>query len=230
MKLSIFVFFFLSSEYYHRGLPWFRRQMPRSSAGQTTVVKTAGYMYNQEVPERIHSFNSSIKLLMILRHPVERVLSSYAHYTHKAQNKHLEEYTFKEAIFESNSLAINDSAEPIKTSRYVDFLPMWMKRFPRKQLLILDGEQFINDPFTTLNQVERFLGLQTFYKREMLQFNQEKGFFCFKNSDRELCMGDNKGREHVQLSHQLREKLLHYFQPYNDKLNAVAGTHFQWNV
>ena len=218
------------SNNYHKGLAWYREQMPKSASGQVTLVKTAGYLYNSRVPERIHAFNSSIKLLLILRHPVERVLSWYAHDTHKAINRNLEKHTFNEAIFELNSSKINEFAIPIKTSRYGDFLPMWLERFSREQLLILDGDKFITDPFVALNEVEKFLGLRTFYKRNMLWYNESKGFFCFKNENKEFCMGDNKGREHQQLSNELREKLLNYFKNYNEKLNTIAGTNFHWNV
>lgn len=51
--------------------------MPYSLENQITVEKTPNYFVDWEVPERIYNFNSSIKLILIVRNPIDRAVSDY---------------------------------------------------------------------------------------------------------------------------------------------------------
>uniref|UniRef100_A0A670YM97 Sulfotransferase n=1 Tax=Pseudonaja textilis TaxID=8673 RepID=A0A670YM97_PSETE len=68
------VHFFDWDENYVKGIDWYRSLMPFSYENQITIEKTPGYFTSPQAPERIHDMNSSIKLLLILRDPTERVL------------------------------------------------------------------------------------------------------------------------------------------------------------
>uniref|UniRef100_A0A8D0EEB8 Sulfotransferase n=1 Tax=Salvator merianae TaxID=96440 RepID=A0A8D0EEB8_SALMN len=68
------VHFFDWEEHYGNGLQWYINQMPFSYSYQITVEKTPAYFTSPEVPERVYRMNKTIKLLLILRDPTERVL------------------------------------------------------------------------------------------------------------------------------------------------------------
>ena len=70
--------FFERDEKYNLTLEYYRKQMPYSFEGQITIEKTPRYFTEEVVPERIYRMNSSIKLLLIVRNPVDRLLSDYA--------------------------------------------------------------------------------------------------------------------------------------------------------
>jgi len=47
------------------------------TAGQLTIEKTPAYFVVGRVPSRVRQMNSSIRLLITVRDPVERVISDY---------------------------------------------------------------------------------------------------------------------------------------------------------
>lgn len=69
--------FFDDDQNYSLGLDWYRQQMPYSRSGQLTIEKTPGYFIGDNVPDRIRAMNSSLKLLVIVRDPVQRAISDY---------------------------------------------------------------------------------------------------------------------------------------------------------
>ncbi|GFS10208.1 heparan sulfate glucosamine 3-O-sulfotransferase 3A1 [Elysia marginata] len=71
------------TDHYSKGLEWYRHQMPKSTANQITIEKTPGYIKTLETLDHIHEFNPKIKLLVIVRNPVTRLQSQYAHHMYK---------------------------------------------------------------------------------------------------------------------------------------------------
>ncbi len=53
----------------------FSNQMPVSDADQWTIEKTPSYFIRRQVPARVFAFNPNMKLLLIVRNPVQRAIS-----------------------------------------------------------------------------------------------------------------------------------------------------------
>ena len=51
--------------------------MPFTFPEHITMEKSPAYFVDEKVPERVRSMNSSIRLLLIVRDPVERTVSDY---------------------------------------------------------------------------------------------------------------------------------------------------------
>ena len=49
--------------------------MPLTSAGELTIEKSPGYFINADAPARVAAFNPYMKLIVVLRDPVERAVS-----------------------------------------------------------------------------------------------------------------------------------------------------------
>lgn len=64
---------------YWRGLEYYRDRMPRSWPNQITIEKTPKYLFHDDAPARIAKMNASIKLILIVRDPVDRMISEYVH-------------------------------------------------------------------------------------------------------------------------------------------------------
>jgi len=62
---------------YSRGLDWYIRQMPNISEGQVALEKTPGYFHTLGVARRMRTVKNDTKLIMIVRHPVTRLVSDY---------------------------------------------------------------------------------------------------------------------------------------------------------
>ena len=71
--------FFNRDKVYNRGVRGYLKLMPISEPAQITFEKTPNYFVEPEVPERIRKFNSSVRLLLIVRDPTKRLVSEYTH-------------------------------------------------------------------------------------------------------------------------------------------------------
>ena len=219
--------FFSGDSYYDYDL--LRSDMPLSRPDQLTLAKSAGYLYTYRVPDRIHAFNSSIKLLLILRDPVDRALSLYEQKKAEAETKNKTVPSFEKLILHKDYNIINNTSLYIKYGNYFRYIRMWYKTFSEDQILILDGDRLITDPYQVLRRVELFLGIPSYFNRDMFTYNKDKHFFCRVDSEGvERCMGENKGRKHVDISDDLKKKLITFFKLYDRKLCSLTGQTFSW--
>ena len=63
--------------HYNNGLEWYRNQMPLSKPDQLTVEKTPAYYRSTYGMQRIRAMNASIKLILVVRDPVDRSVSEW---------------------------------------------------------------------------------------------------------------------------------------------------------
>ncbi|WAR23760.1 HS3S1-like protein, partial [Mya arenaria] len=191
--------FFDDDEFYTKSLEAYRKEMPPSFEGQLTVEKTPGYFTEPLVPERMYRMNSSIRLLLILREPVERLVSDYLQFAEGkiTQGKPCE--TFNEKVFDKYG-NINKSYKGVSRSVYHKHLKRWTEDlFTMKQFLIIESSELVQDPPAVMAKVEDFLGLRHYIKPRHFYFNKTKGFHCIKSGGGQECLADSKGREHPDL-------------------------------
>ena len=62
---------------YDAGVDWYRRQMPGVGEGEVALEKTPGYFHSPGVVARLHQTAPETKLVVIVRHPVTRLVSDY---------------------------------------------------------------------------------------------------------------------------------------------------------
>lgn len=67
--------------HFNLGQEWYRSKMPLTTINQLTMEKTASYFHASGVPERIHAMNTSIKLILVCREPVNRAMSEYIQFS-----------------------------------------------------------------------------------------------------------------------------------------------------
>lgn len=67
--------------------------------------------------------------------------------------------TFEHMAFVGD--AVNKSWGAIRLGVYHRHLIKWLRHFGRQQILVVDGQQLIDDPVTAVRQVEAFLGLNS---------------------------------------------------------------------
>lgn len=97
--------------------------------------------------ERLYEYNPGLKLIYIVRDPVERVRSHYMHELSKARTQFpLEEEVFRKPTY-------------ISHSRYAMQIRPFLERFRKEQVHYILFEDYVKDPVTTLKGVCRFLGI-----------------------------------------------------------------------
>ncbi len=125
---------------------------------------TPSYMYWYDSPRRIWQYNPSMKVIMILRNPIDR---AYSHWNMQ-RDRNVDNLSFREAI-QSEPIRLR-IALPYqhKQYSYIDrgFYSEQLRRmwtyFPKNQTLILKSEDLRTNPKETLEKVCNFLDLRYF--------------------------------------------------------------------
>ena len=86
----------------------------------------------------------------------------------------------------------------------------------------------MEEPAKVLQEVETFFGLEHKLTADLFFFDDNKGFFCYKKGDEDMCMPSNKGTTPVQISQKLNKTLTNYFKPLNEKFFQLVNRTFDW--
>ena len=205
--------FFSREPEYEKGIAYYL-QTYFSSADNYQAVgeKSTEYMESSSVAERIYQFDPNIKLIVILRNPVERMLSNYWWSVHNG----LEIRNIHEAIkteFETyvkNPEPISKifTARPyayIDRSLYYDNLLPFYHFFAKENIMCLLFEKFVEDKKQVTENLFTFLGVE----RIEVQVNAVK---------------KQRSIERIHtIDHQFYEELTHFFYKKNKRLVDLTG-------
>jgi Sulfotransferase domain len=164
-----------------RGLDWYRSCFPleltrrmarRRGRDLVGMEATPTYLVHPAVPERMASTLSDVRLIALLRDPIER---AYSHHQLMVRMGR-EELSFEDAIAAEDERLTGEVermlADPryrsnefrdhtyVARSLYADQLERWFAHFPREQLLVLGAEEFLARPAETYEEVLAFVGLR----------------------------------------------------------------------
>jgi hypothetical protein len=117
------------------------------------------------VPARLHARLPHIKLIYIMRDPVERI---YSHYFEAQEGGY--------APSEGLNAYLQDVAHNhyVLTSAYFYQLSAYLEYFPREQIHLLTLEQLRDNRLETLNGVFRFLGVPEMENESLFQFQSNQ--------------------------------------------------------
>ena len=217
------------NKYYNsKGRHWLETQMPCSYSNQHTVIKMSSYFHDKLVPERIRKYNRNMKIILLVREPIERLISAF---------------TFGPVCRDINLLArFDEQADSIdmdltmlrrfmEMSVYDESIRIWMKFFNSSQMLVIDANELKQDPLSVLNRVEDFLGIEHTITEDMFVFNAHKGFYCLKStltSTGMVCYDENRGKKHEELPEDIRTRLKNLYAPRNKNFFNLIGKTFDW--
>lgn len=115
---------------------------------------------------RIRSSLSRPKIIIMLRHPIDRLLSHYRW----AVRSGMENETLEQAIasrgertdyyYLPRSNAFWSHGGYLAFSRYTKHLPMWLEAFPDSDMHVIKAERFFESPSVEMRSVLDFLGLE----------------------------------------------------------------------
>ncbi len=227
------VHYFDDDEHYAMGLEWYISRMALTAPGQTTIEKSPSYFITRDVPQRMYMASRDLKLILIVREPVERAISDFTQLDAKKKTKKMSRSTFEDIVFLSNG-EVNTSKSPILVSMYDTHMERWLTYFKLEQIHIVNGDTLIQDPASELQRVEGFLGIRRFFEKDMFLFNKEKGFFCWSRPTKKSwktaprCLGSGKGRMHPNVSEETIAKLKEFFKPHNERFYELVHQDFGW--
>lgn len=185
-----------------------------------TGESTPYYLFHPHAPKRIFETIPQIKLLVLLRNPVDR---AYSHYHHE-RRLGVETLSFKEAIEKEKQRLTGELEKIVKDENYYSFshqhysylsrgiylnqIKVWTNLFSKEQILILRSESFYDDPSAVYEKVIKFLDLPIWEFRDYRKYNVGQ----YRN-----------------MAPALRKCLVDYFKPHNQRLYEYLGIDFNWD-
>jgi len=216
--------------HYDKGIGWYRSRFP-SARHRSRVERTKGhpllvgesspdYLFHPHAPGRVAALLPNVKLILLLRNPVDR---AFSHYWHQSK-RGFEPLSFEDAIEQEPARLQGELDRILEDERYVSFerhhhsyltrgiyadqLRTWMDRYPRDRFLVERSEDFFADPSIVLARALEFLDLPEWHLSEYDKFN-----------------AFSSGR----MSPSLRKDLLAYFRPHNERLYELLGRDMGWD-
>lgn len=220
------------SENFERGLNWYRACFPlrtiqswRGKYPESRIVAgehTPSYIMHPLAVERIAATLPHVRLIILLRDPVDR---AYSHYQHEFRCGH-ENLSFRDAIESEPRRTANEvdrmRSEPgyrspeyvrhayLDQGKYRPKLETLFRYFDRNQVMIIRSETLFERTQKVLDDVLTFLSLDSFRLAEVERINS----------------GEYQPLHAVDpaFDGELRE----YFGPFNESLYSLLGTNYGW--
>ncbi|MEO1299215.1 MAG: sulfotransferase domain-containing protein, partial [Cyanobacteria bacterium J06636_16] len=154
-------------------------KVKRAITGEATT-----FMYPFHVPRLVHEMMPEVKIVFLLRDPIDR---AFSHYKHNLRRSGRETLSFGQAIRQEHiriSAALERSMADewyndednrmysyIARGLYARQIKRWREFFSSEQMLILESEKFYEDPQSILDCVTDFLGLERHKFNTSKQYN-----------------------------------------------------------
>lgn len=208
---------------YSKSLCFYKRNFPLKWFSKNKLVGeyTPFYVFHPLAVERIGKDFPHMKLIILMRNPVDR---AYSHYNMKCERGE-ETETFEKALELEESRTAGE-VEKIKQDHkyiswsyraftykergiYADQVERVYRYFPKDQVLILQSEQYFKNHLESIKQIYDFLGISYFEPQNLNVRNK---------------------REYPKpMSEETRNALNSYFFDHNERLFKLIGKRFSWN-
>ncbi len=212
---------------FSKGTDWYTAFFPRVS--ETDVNRTSGcitgeaspcYLFHPDVARRVWATIPHVKIILLLRNPVDR---AYSHYHHEVRLGY-ETLPFEKALAREEVRLQGEKAKMLRDKHYysnnymhysylnrgiyIDQVKSWFEVFPQEQILVLKSEEFFANTASVMSQVHQFLGVPHV---ETVKMERHKSF------------------PYPKMDQMLRQRLLEHFEPYNQQLFDYLGRDFCWS-
>lgn len=124
------------------------------------LVKRAEYLAKPEVPSRIYKHIPDVRLICVLRNPVERLLSAYFHNIKYGKIPAVNpEIGISKILDGSWNIKYPESSTILSYGKYGEQLERYLNLFSINQILLLDFSEVVSSREATLKKVYRFCGV-----------------------------------------------------------------------
>lgn len=190
-------------KFYGRGIEWYKSLFPDPKPGYITGEATPMYMYRTLVARRISEHVPNVKLIVVLRDPVDRFISQFYH-NFKWVPGFAERYP-------NIKVYLNTVIDPdyyiLEKGMYYYSLLKWMVYFRKEQFFVFSSEEMFSHPQLAYNKLVKFLGLNDFEVNEFKKF---------------------RVNEYSTVEPEIIEELTEFYRLSNQKLFTLVGKEFNW--
>jgi len=244
--------FFVEELNWGLGTDWYRCHFDASAPvrGETSPHYTNRPFFEGVAERMAATLPDDAKLVYMVRHPIDRLLSHYLHNV----NGGYEDRPLEEAVADERSAYV-------QRGRYAYQLEPYLEAFDRDRILIVGREELAREREATMRKVFDFVGVDTTFSSEHFQREwetgsgkQSGGFRLMdravrlpglraldRNFDRlperlrwlveKVVHDPDKGEApKPELPPDLRERLAAAFRPDVERLERIAGRSFGWDL
>lgn len=215
-------------EEHHRGMRWYRAHFPLARAARRgrgglprrlTFESRGYYLHHPLAPARIAAELPDVKIVVVVREPVERAYSAYRH----EHARGFEDLDFPTALEREEERLAGEVeamvADPdyrshahrhqayLARSRYAEQVRRFVDALGPERVHVVDAGHLFTDPGPELERLEDFLGLERWQPARVEQWN---------------------ARPSSPLEPGLAARLDEYFAPHDEALAALTGRRPSW--
>lgn len=238
--------YFVKENNFERGEDWYESQFrgPFKTYGEASPNYSKAHRFSG-VPRMMHRLLPDVKLIYLVRDPVERLIS---HYTHN-YSEGIEHRSISEVL----EVDWNDN-HYILCSRYNWQIQHYLEYYPKEQILVVPSYRLKNERKKTLRRIFRFIGVDDTpypeaYSRQLHKTSKKrrkgrlsrlilespvirtiKGYVPDEVKD-PIKRWTRPVVEKPVLSSTMRDRLREYFRPDTEALRELTGETFsRWKV
>jgi len=135
------------SQYYNRGREWYESYFEHCRYNKVVGEVSPNYMFREIYAKRIYDLLPEVKLITILRNPIDR---AYSHY-----KKKVVDLGCKQMFMEN----LKSDKVLLEKGLYYNQISKYLKYFPKERIKVLIFEETIKYPEKNLRNLFEFLGV-----------------------------------------------------------------------
>jgi len=211
-----------------RGPRWYRGHFPmrwrarrRHGPNVVTFESSGYYLFHPLAPERIARELPDVKVVVMVREPVERAYSAHQHELARGYESEPFEVAVDLEPERTEGEVERIVADPayesfhhrhhsyLARSRYSEQIERYVAQLGPERVHIVDADAFFEDPVAEFERLRSWLGLPAWQPEKVERWN---------------------ARPRSPMSTELRERLDRYFEPYDAKLAEQMGRVPSWRA
>ncbi len=149
---------FFSRPRFSEGKEWYEAHFKNCAIGKLRGEFSTSYLYSEEAPSRIATLYPNVKLIVILRNPIDRAFSQYRNAIKAGEIT--EQILFEEFTKQEPSV--------LEQGKYAEQLTRYYARFRKEQILVLIYEDIKKDPIAFIRRIYEFLGIDATFVSHMV--------------------------------------------------------------
>jgi Sulfotransferase domain len=150
--------FFSRERHWSHGFDWYERIFAECPTSALVGEFSTSYLTERHAAMRIKSRYAGVRLVVSLRHPVDRAYSSYLNDITAGVVPAATPFT----------QALQAHPEYVDGGRYAQHLRRYLQLFPRDQIFVSMFDDARRDPLAAMREVYRFLGVDPAFRPTML--------------------------------------------------------------
>jgi len=198
------------SKYFERGKKWYRAHFPMAFGRRfITGEGSTLYLYSSDAPVRMLEQNPQIKLIVMLRNPVDRAISHYYHRLRSGKETRSITDAFMSALEHARRGEFISGSETdyLSYSNYAMHLQPWVSTFASENLMVIQAEEYFTSPESVYERICYYLGIS--YVKSGGPIKMNTGNY------------DNQDLDFIP-------ELKDYFRPLNEALYSMDQIKFRW--